>query len=390
MSPFPQQHITPAPASDRLFFRYVRMNGPSSRAEIASAMKLSRPTASEAAARLLSRGYLEILTKDKTSTGKPGRVPELYDIPQALGHIITVLCEVDRISVNLYDLHGALLAHREQSTSWEPGVPIDKTIITLLDEVQALAPGTIRAAVISIPTPVNPRTQHMVALPHTGVPHYLIDFHAIVKTHLHCPVYLDENVNWALFSEVHEGVAQGKNYVFGVHLAEYIGSAYAIDSRLYRGAHGTSGQISYMRFGGKPLHQVLHRLGVVDPNSYRSTPNGYLDVAQSVKKIIGHPHTQETARALHILAESVINAAAMIDPAAIVLSGPMIDDPDFAATLLEGLMSRDILGETEILMSADGAGAVRNGARLGAQLLALIHMGLRDHDELGIAPATAG
>lgn len=47
---------SPAPTSDRLFFKYIMENGPSSRAKIAAEHNLSRPTASEAASRLLERG----------------------------------------------------------------------------------------------------------------------------------------------------------------------------------------------------------------------------------------------------------------------------------------------------------------------------------------------
>ncbi|MDO4916833.1 MAG: ROK family protein [Rothia sp. (in: high G+C Gram-positive bacteria)] len=375
--------ISPAPASDRLFFSYLLKNGPSSRAEIAAKHDLSRPTASEAALRLSERKYIKTLEKDAGASGKRGRVPELYDIADDIGSVLTVVVNVLGVTVSLYDLRGNLLEQKYEDHVWETHAKSYEAVEKLLDSVIALAHGPFLAATAAVMTSVNPITQQLIALPDSPYTEEPVDFFGLLSHKLNCPVLVDETINWALLHEITHGVARNSPATFGVHLAEGVQGAFALGNTIYRGASGRAGAMGYIQSHHKQLNQALKELGVPDRTNSEIYGVTYLDYEKTAEKILANVDGKEEKEYLDLSVEAIVNGALILDPASVVLTGPMTCSRKFIEVLQSAIEEKMLWDSTEVLISDDGADAISLGTACGANLLALTYMGLEDPSVLG-------
>lgn len=375
---------SPAPTSDRLFFKYIMENGPSSRAKIATEHNLSRPTASEAASRLLERGYIKALAKDAGASGKRGRVPGLYDLSESLGGLLTVIAEIDRLSAALYNLRGEQLSEASVSTYWESSEIIQHALETLIDELVKDISLPVLAATVAVVSPVNPNTQQLGNIPDMGHHDQPLDFYSYLTERFNCPVMVDDRINWVLLNETREGIAQHVPVVLGIHLNEGISAALAINGRLYRGASGRNGLIHLVTAENKSLRQRLQHLGVVDEHSFIRDDGGYLNFEKTAELIVADPESESSQLYLMNLAESIVNAAIITDPSALLLTGPAVENKAFLSLLTELISEKYPWHDLNIIVSENGARAIRDGVREGSHLLAMVRLGLANPHELGL------
>lgn len=84
------------------------------------------------------------------------------------------------------------------------------------------------------------------------------------------PVYVDNDVNVALYGEFAAGAAKGDTHVLGVWIGTGIGGALILDSRLYYGQFNTAGEIGHTILmpnhppGSRSLEHNCSRTAVVD------------------------------------------------------------------------------------------------------------------------------
>lgn len=379
----PLPEISPAPASDRLFFSYLLKNGPSSRAEIAAKHDLSRPTASEAALRLSERKYIKTLEKDAGASGKRGRVPDLYDLADDIGSVLTVVVNVRGVTVSLYDLRGKLLEQRYEDHVWQTHQKSQAAIEALVDSMIPLAKGPFLAATAAVMTSVNPITQQLMPLPDSPYTDEPVDFHGLLSSKLDCPVLVDETINWALLHEITNGVARNSPATFGVHLAEGVQGAFALRNTIYRGATGRAGAMGYVQSHHKQLNQALKELGVPDRTHSEDYGVTYLDYEKTAEKILANVDGKDEKKYLDLSVEAIANGALILDPTSIVLTGPMTSSRKFTEVLKSAIEENLLWESTKVLISDDGADAISLGAACGANLLALTYMGLENPSVLG-------
>lgn len=375
---------SPAPASDRLFFRYILENGPSSRAKIATEHNLSRPTASEAASRLMERGYIQALAKDAGASGKRGRVPELYDIADTLGCTLAVSAEIDCFRGAIYNLRGEQLAQVSVPTSWESNAVIQQALETLIDELVKDISLPVLAGTVAVVSPVNPNTQQLGKIPDLGYHDQPLDFYSYLTERFNCPVMVDDRINWVLLNETRKGIAQHAPVVLGIHLDEGISAALAVNGRLYRGASGRNGLIHLVTAENKSLRQRLQHLGVVDEHSFIRDDGGYLNFEKTAERIVADPESENSQLYLMSLAESIVNAAIITDPSALLLTGPAVENKASLSLLTELISEKYPWHDLNIIVSEDGARAIRDGVREGSHLLAMVRLGLSNPHELGL------
>lgn len=92
----------------------------------------------------------------------------------------------------------------------------------------------------------------------------------ILGKRLKVPVYLDNDVNVALFGEHRLGSAKGSDYVLGVWVGTGVGGALILDGKLYYGKFLTAGEIGHTilmptnPLGHRSLEHNCSRTSVVD------------------------------------------------------------------------------------------------------------------------------
>lgn len=361
--PLPQSLAT---ATDQQFFRHLLINGPSSRTEIAESTGLSRPTASEAAARLSETGILR--TIEPAPTKKRGRIPEIYDINPAYGHTLSLTAAAGRARVQTHDLHGTLLHNTAvglPDSTTKSG--LETTLRHLVSTAVKATASPCLAATASQGNPVDPDSGHTLVLPASAFPEGPTDLGALLREVCGGPVYLDNDVNWATLAEQRQGVAIGISDFIMVYLGPGIGSGLVMSGVVQRGRHGAAGELSYLRSGGKTLIDQLLEYGAATPGRAR------LDVGGCLELFATTPTPANGTLFVQAIAEQIANIAAITDPQAVVLAGPIAESLPFTGLLNSALRPLLLNANLEVLLSVLGEDAPLTGASLAARDMAEAH-----------------
>lgn len=361
--PLPQ---TLAMATDRLFLEHLLVHGPSSRTAIAASTGLSRPTASEAATRLSGTGLLR--TIDTPPAKKRGRIPEIYDLDPEYGHTLSLTAAAGKTRVQTHDLRGILL-HDSAADLPDPMTPgkFETTLRDLVANAVGATGSPCLAATASQGNPVDPVSQHPVVLPASAFPEGRGDVGALLRDVCRGPVRLDNDVNWATLAEQRIGVARGIDELLVVYLGPGIGAGLVMSGTVQHGRHGTAGELSYLRSGGRTLISQLLEHGVAAPGRDR------LDVPACLSLLDTTPAPENARLFVEAVAQQIANIAAITDPQAVVLSGPIADSAAFTRMLVRALQPLLLNADLEVLASALGEDAPLIGASLAARDMAEAH-----------------
>lgn len=361
--PLPQ---TLATATDRRFLKHLIDHGPSSRTAIAASTGLSRPTASEAAMRLSETGLLRII--ETPTAKKRGRKPEIYDLDPAYGHTLSLTAAAGKARVQAHDLRGTLL--HDTAVDLPDSMTQGQLAATLRDLVTATARTTgspCLAATASQGNPVDPTTQRPVVLPASAFPEGRVDMGALLGEVCTGPVRLDNDVNWAALAEQRMGGLRGIDELLLVYLGPGIGAGLVMNGTVQRGRHGTVGELSYLRSGGRTLISRLLEYSTAVPGSDR------LDVAACLSLFTATPVSDAARHFVEAVAEQIGNIAAITDPQALVLSGPISENAVFARMFTDALRPMLLNADLEVLASSLGEEAPLLGASLAARDMAEAH-----------------
>ena len=338
-----------ATMTDRRFFRCLLDEGPMSRAAIAQATGISKPTISESAQRLLGRSL--IVETDQRTRGHQGRSGVLYDINAERGHSLGIALESGRLQARALDLKAGEVWRYETSLA-ASGSPGD--LVALIREVIELCreqTGTeLLSLGFSVADPVNPKTGEVVPLPDSPFPaghglHLLKDFDAA-----DCPVTLDNDVNWATQAEKALGCAREADDFLYVYLGQGIGAGLYQSGQLQRGSEGLAGEIGYVR-----------------------TPDGETLLSR-INRQTGHSWDEST---LEAVGHAIAMATVLLNPALVVLGGPRVDATGSYSrlqTVIESLALRPVSVQPSA-MPSDGPLV---GVSVGAHQAALHRLGMTE------------
>ncbi|WP_411731537.1 ROK family protein [Paeniglutamicibacter sp.] len=355
-----------ASATDRRFLEHLLVHGPSSRTDIAASTGLSRPTASEAATRLSQTGLLRIV--ETPPAKKRGRIPEIYDLDPAYGHTLSLAAAAGRTRVQTHDLRGILLDETtlDLPDSMTPG-EFETTLRDLVTTTVSATGSPCLAATASQGNPVDPVSQRPVVLPASAFPEGRGDVGALLREICSGPVRLDNDVNWATLAEQRIGVARGIDELIMVYLGPGVGAGLVMSGTVQRGRHGAAGELSYLRSGGRTLISQLLEHGIAAPGKDR------LDVPGCLSLFEATPAPDNARLFVEAVARQIANIAAITDPQAVVLSGPIADSAAFTRMLVRALQPLLLNADLEVLSSALGEDAPLIGASLAARDMAESH-----------------
>jgi len=231
--------------NDRTVLSVMLDGGPSSRADIAQATGLSKPTVVEVLTRLEDAG---LVVDAGETVGRRGPNGRLYDI--VLDHVrgAALTVEPASISCDVIDARGVVLGSARRKRAELPRGAAAATSALVAEAVEAsrIELGSVREVVVALPgsyDSVGDRVRYADRIPDWTVPQIKKQVSAVFDDDV--VVTLDNDVNLALVAERAEAVD-----VHGVTsllwLASGVGLATDLGGTLYRGVSGGAGEVGYI------------------------------------------------------------------------------------------------------------------------------------------------
>jgi predicted NBD/HSP70 family sugar kinase len=302
--------------SDEHVLRELMTRPRATRAEIAAATGLSKPTVSESVRRLTAAGV--VADTGERTTGR-GRVGTYYALSPAAGCGLAVAIAPEGIVAEAVDLHGQTVARARAEVARAPGAgEVAGALERVAREAAMGCGGPILVAAVSAADPVDRRTGRLVELPDAPFLLGELDPPAVLAGLVDGPVVVDNDVNWAARAELR--ASELRDFVL-LYLGEGIGCAVVTDGEVLRGHAGVAGEIAHVVTIGPDgsamrLTDVFGTLGLRRPGS----------TAIDVPALLA---ATELRRALARAVAGVLSAAvALADPAVVLVGGPWGGEPE--------------------------------------------------------------
>lgn len=297
-------------ATDRLVLAHLLDAGRDTRAGIAVATGLSKPTVSEAIRRLAGARLVEEGGLQTGGRGRSGTWCRLADgIPGALavhagpGLVRAEVVDVRGATVHEYSLPiGAVVT----------GVELERALQQVRARVDAEVALPVGPRCVSVADPVDRRTGRVVHL--EGSPFVVGD--ADVPAAVGAGAVVDNDVHWAAVGEREILAAQGVDSYAYLYLGPGMGGALVDDGRLVRGARGVAGELARVTTvlpdgSAGTLLEAMRGLGLVVDGGTA------VDVEAVLARFAGGD-----LRAADAVGEAVRSLLALLDPGAVVVTGP--------------------------------------------------------------------
>ncbi|MFB6520438.1 ROK family transcriptional regulator [Streptomyces sp. NPDC056401] len=348
--------------------------------DLAAETGLSRPAVTRGLAELIERGLAE--SGSTTNPGaQMGRPAQYVRFRAEYGHVAGVDIGPHHVRVLIADLSGTVLgAHHAL-------VPPDADGQRLFETTKAaLTAATVAASIdlsdlwaVTVGTPgiVDEELSKVLIAP--SIPGWAaLPVVPLLRTWLHCPVHIDNDVNLAVLAELGQSAdGQAVGTMVYVHWGERIGTGVVIEGRPYRGTHGAAGELGFIDLGpdepegGSPadgmgaferqvgaaaVRQLARDAGLpVDDNDCIA---GVFDAASSGDPAAAAVVDAVAARFVRGLATLVL----LMDPGLIVIGGGVSRAGEVLLEPLRRKLARRTLTPVTLRTSTAGERAVALGA----------------------------
>ena len=349
----------------------VREDGPASRADIARATGLSKPTVNAAVEALLEQGYL---TEDgEPVVGRPGRRPRLLRFAAEAGHVLGVDIGANKVLAVVADLAGTVLATERRPS--EPAAVLDLVEEAAGAALAAAGVTSLEAAGVGTPGVVDPATGRVTLAPQ--LPGWEgIELGARLEPVLGCPVLVDNEVRLSLLAERWRGAAQEIDDAFYVQIGIGIGGGVLFGGEVYRGAGGAAGEIGYL-----PLFDEEEGRDGLGPFEHAAGGSAFVRLAQRAGLDAADAEavfaaaaagdgsaTQVLDTLLDRLARGIAAAIVVLDPETVIVGGGVSRAGEQLRGPLEERIRRLVPVPPRVILSQLGDEAVAlGGVRLALQ-----------------------
>lgn len=360
----------------------LRARGPLTRAELGSAIGLSRATVSSSVAQLKLDGWVDEGPGSAGSSGR-GRPPTQLRLTQQAGVAVGVDLGRSHARVVLADLGHEVLAEQalELDESWRATDAVD-AVEGLVDEVVAAA-GVDRAGVVGIglglPAPLD-TSGHLTSI--TIPPDWVREDPAgALSQRLGVSVVVDNDANLGALAEARWGAGRGSAALCYLKASTGIGAGLVLGGRIFRGSTGTAGEIGHVvvdedgrvcrcgsrgclevRVGGPALvAQVLHSAPGISSLAelIAAARNG--DLAST--RVLA-----DAGATLGVALAAVLN---LLNPDRVVLGGELGDAGELVLASLRERLARDALASAVRSAAVVPGELGQRAEALGAVLLVL-------------------
>lgn len=359
--------------NERRVLELIRAAGSASRAHIARASGLSKPTVSLALAGLVEAGLVHQIGQ---SSGGKGPRALLYELNPGSGWVVGLDVGRQWLRAAVADITGEIVARRDERARLRS----TGTLVAQIGEIAHRVAGEagiewarVTHATVGSPGVLDPRrelVEHAPNLPGWGRQGMV----GAIRDELGTGVTFENDVNLAALGERSHGLGRDVDDFVFLWVGTGVGLGIVIGGELYRGAGGAAGEIGYLP------------IGEGDPYDGADRARGQLEEAAAASGVVRHarelgmkaPLTPRAifgaARRGDGLAREVIAAEArrlaltiavivpVINPALVILGGGIAGNGD----LLLGPIEEELRGLTpfrpRLAVSELGEEAVLAGA----------------------------
>jgi len=239
--------------NDRAALELLLAGGAMTRAQIGERTGLSKVTASQLLARLEERGLVETVGEQ---AGGRGPNAALYAVVPSSAYVAGLHVDQDEVSAGVADITGQVVTQISVAPNGAVNpVELVRNAVATACRSAGVEMSRLNALVIGTPGVLDPSTgdpRLAVNLPawHEGVLEAL-------RSELHQPVTIENDVNLAAMAERAVGVAQGADDFVLMWMGVGLGLATIIGGRVHRGVAGAAGEIGYLPVPGVPLPQDI-------------------------------------------------------------------------------------------------------------------------------------
>lgn len=370
----------------------LRVAGTSSRAELARATGLSKPTVSAALANLERAGLVRP-TGEVSRPGSRGRAAVLYEVDPTAGYVVGVDVGRQWIRAAAADLDGTIVGRRDTPNTARTADAMVRAAARLarsVTEEAGLDWARVVHTVVGSPGVTDPgshRVRYAANLPGWGRTG-LLDR---LREHLGTGLDVVNDANLAALGEHALGAGQGSRLFAYLWVGTGLGAGLVVDGKLFRGGHGAAGEIGYLPVFPLPVagedtgapaeaaarHGTLEsavsaeavvRLARAMGMTGVRTAKDVFAAARAADPVAVRVIEHEAAR----LAHAVAALAAVIDPELVVLGGGVGRNADLLlgplrtslrdVTPLRPRVVASTLGEDAVLLGAvaTAAGVARD------------------------------
>lgn len=318
-------------ATDRTLLLEVIQRGRVTRAELAEATGLSKPTVSEAVRRLTAAGLLA--SAGAQETGRRGRVGTFFELAATAGWVLAIELDQSGVKSRSADLAGRVFAEHD----CPPGPVGDTSALTaslrstVVDATSNTEEqhGPLRAVSVSNANPVDPVTSEVIAIAEAPFPEGFINAGSALGDLVTAPVLVDNDVNLAALAELRAGGAIGAASFAYVYVGAGLGLGLYLGGQLIRGAHGLAGEIAYLPGSRLPgtLGRELAASGLGRADAPSTDVSAALLLLDRVDRREGSDEQQQLTILTAAIARAVASVMAVIDPELVLLGGPLGTHP---------------------------------------------------------------
>lgn len=318
--------------NERAVYEQTRRAGPVSASQLVAATGLSKPTIGLALGSLERSGLVRHVGH---RVGQVGRAPRLYEIRPEAGWALAIDIGGSWIRAAVADLSGRMVVRHEERVRARTAASLLRQVGELADTLPVKAGvsfADVTHTVVGIPGVFEPETGRISAAPNLpGWDHP--DVLAALRVKLGERFSIDNDVNLATLAEQAYGLgASVRDFVF-VSVGTGVGMGVVVDGKLYRGAHGRAGEISFLPVGDEQVsdpaatrqHGILETVASADGIVGKAIAGGMR--MDSAKQVFDAARAGD-ATALDVveaeadhLARALTSIIAVLDPGLIVLGG---------------------------------------------------------------------
>jgi predicted NBD/HSP70 family sugar kinase len=322
----------------------VREQGPISRAALARATGLSKPTVNAAVEFLLDQGYVNE-DGQAARTPRPGRRPRLLRFASDLGHVLGIDIGANKVLALVADLAGEVLAAERRKSDARGR----RALLALVEDAARAAlaaarvPGHgLQAVGVGTPGIVDPASGRVSLAPQ--LPGWEgIELAAELAPAFGCPVVADNEVRLALLAERWRGAAVEIDDALYVQIGVGIGGGVLFGGEVYRGASGAAGEIGYLPLfekeepggglgpfehaaGGTAFARLARRAAAARPSALLELAGGDQDAIDAETVFAAAAAGDEAAtevleELLDRLARGIAAAVIVLNPATLIVGG---------------------------------------------------------------------
>jgi predicted NBD/HSP70 family sugar kinase len=358
--------------NEQLLLEHIRNLGPCSRAELARASGLSKPTVSLALGNVERSGLIQAAGQ---RTGVPGRSALLYEIRPDAGLVLGLDIGNEYVRGALADLAGEIRARstlRARATSVRGRVAELVRLGEVLCNEAGVARSAVTQTVIGSPGVYDPGKDSMQLtgqLPGWDRPAALAGLRAAFGQ----SVVIENDVDAEALAERELGHGRNVDDFAFVHVGTGIGMGLVLSGQLRRGVHGVAGEIAFMPLtegsgadagdarkrgeleatvAAAAVVRAARKAGMRGPVTARRVFDAAARGDERAAAVVA-----EEAR---LVAKAICAVITVVDPELIVLGGGIGQAPGFADAV-SGQLQTMAPARPAVRVSALGSDAVVDG-----------------------------